>query len=533
MMKLDKEQQYAVDCNDKYIVCLASAGSGKTSTLISRIRRIADEIDDPSQILALTFTNAASFEMHERYDKLETSKLKLVKQPQFKTFHAFCYHLICNDHVICRKLGYNKIPQISTEGEDKQIQTKVETMLNYKLPKSFYKKDKIAMRKFETFIKAIKKEYISRNLISFDLLLEGVTYLFLYDDDCIKKYKNHYKYILVDEFQDTDPRQWKFVQSFKDSNIFLVGDISQSIYGWRNADSSIMKRLCEEGSKWTVIKLYNNYRSTKPICEYANKIIKNYDEAYKIDMVSHKDGPEIDIEPYRADFRHVIDQNALKKITSTYKTGTTAILARTNKEVEQIQMWLKYNQIEYNSNNQYDEVINILKSCIDENYLESWLTSKLPKEEYIRYIRNKHLNEEYDYRITVSASSYTQQEYANIIYIQVILNNDKLKASEKFDNICKICKIYKNINSKIVNINEDISNEDLIKLIQLHISNLTSNALYVGTVHSSKGLEYDNVAVVNVESKSWKLDDEELRNLFYVAVTRAKTNLSIFINMEV
>jgi len=110
-MNFNKEQLEAINCEDKNIVCIAGAGTGKTQTLIGRMIRLINEGVSPDNILCLTFTRAAATEMGERYRKLSGE----IKTPMFATFHAFCYHLLCVDSVLRNYLGYNKVPDIADE----------------------------------------------------------------------------------------------------------------------------------------------------------------------------------------------------------------------------------------------------------------------------------------------------------------------------------------------------------------------------------------------------------------------------------
>ena len=128
MNNLNAGQLEAVNSKSKKILCLAGAGTGKTHTMIERISRIASE-ENPESILALTFTNAAAFEMKERYIKRNPGK----RVPEFRTFHGFCYSVICRNSSVRTKLGYSTIPSICTEAQVKQIETRARLELNIKL----------------------------------------------------------------------------------------------------------------------------------------------------------------------------------------------------------------------------------------------------------------------------------------------------------------------------------------------------------------------------------------------------------------
>ena len=145
-MKLNKEQQRAVNCNDKNILCLACAGAGKTQVLISRLWRLVSQDNvNPKNILCLTFTRAAAFEMRERYAKLQKecadqSSLIARLKPEISTFHAFCYSLILHDEDVRTKLGYKRVPKIIDPKFVKKYERMAVMQNNIKLPNKKLKK---------------------------------------------------------------------------------------------------------------------------------------------------------------------------------------------------------------------------------------------------------------------------------------------------------------------------------------------------------------------------------------------------------
>lgn len=227
-MSLNENQQKAVDCQDSRIICLAGAGSGKTFTLISRISKQVQEGVNPDSILALTFTNAAGLEMKERFKKENPGK----RCPEFRTFHAFCYSLICKDRYVREALGYEIPPTIVEEVHIKKLEKQVKTKLGTKLSdKKLSSTDKLNDPKEEferiTYQKALKNLIKKENVITFDMLCYNTSELFVNNESCTLPYKRQYKYIYCDEVQDTDMKQFKFLSSFTNSNFFLVGDIYQ------------------------------------------------------------------------------------------------------------------------------------------------------------------------------------------------------------------------------------------------------------------------------------------------------------------
>ena len=274
---LNKAQNEVVQSNADKLLVLAGAGTGKTTTMLARISRLIDEEKaDVQSILVLTFTNAAACEMRDRYRRSHPNQ----QTPTFCTFHSFCYSLIAGNRDVARRLGYFKgTPFIA----DETMLHKVKTMCRQKCGTKISDdklNGKISVTKSEQFQKDLYwKQYNKllreQNIITFDIMCYEVCKLFVSDDSTISASKDRFKYVFVDEFQDTDPKQWEFVSSFSHSNLFVCGDAKQSIYAFRGADSSIIKSLAEN-PEWTTIKLSENYRSTAQICDYSNGIHKSW-----------------------------------------------------------------------------------------------------------------------------------------------------------------------------------------------------------------------------------------------------------------
>lgn len=226
-MPLDKFQEQVVNSTDNKILCLAAAGGGKTFTLLSRINHLIAEGVDPFSILALTFTNAAATEMRGRYEAANPGKII----PEFRTFHSFCYSLICKDYAVRTALGYSSVPGIASEEQEKEITERAK--LQCKLTLNSYKlkyRDGLTRKEqwqVELYDKAVARFMRQENIITFDMLNSEVSKLFVADDPSTHRYKRQYKYLAIDEYQDVDPDQAAFMFSFTDSNIFCCGDALQ------------------------------------------------------------------------------------------------------------------------------------------------------------------------------------------------------------------------------------------------------------------------------------------------------------------
>lgn len=529
------EQNEAINATHDKIVCLAGAGSGKTYTLVSRIHKLVKDGISPHKILVLTFTRAAGNEMRSRYIKMANTSSRLC--PEFRTFHGFCYSLLVKDSCIREKLGYSTIPDIASEANMKSIMRTAR--LQCGLRQGFENNKKLSKHsefQLQAYRKAIRRNLRVANLISFDVLCEDISRLFKEHDMVIHKYIATYEYLFVDEFQDTDPIQFEFIQSFTTSKIFVVGDICQSIYSFRSATSDIMKSLIDDPN-WKTITLHTNYRSDSNICDTANHYTKYAEERYRILLKPKDDAPAGDVQiiPYHTelDWDESIHLKHLSKICSILNTweGNTAILCRSNNEVNNVVDYLQTHDILVNTSNSVDSVIEVLKCSIDQEYYLDWLCAQLPSDEYSHFVRLVYIQPEID-KIRTAESVATNKQllhYIDIIHsISNMIDQDidtSVIGNDIISLISPICKLKcNNIDFTCSSDNKEI----IYKIIQAYKSPVNSS-VYVGTIHSVKGLEYDNVIIINVNDRPFKLNSEDNNNLFYVGITRAKHNLTIFI----
>lgn len=529
--KLNKEQQAAVDSDARRLLVLAGAGTGKTYTMIERIYKLVtkDKVN-PSSILVLTFTNAAAFEMKERYRKKITTGLS----PEFRTFHSFCYSLIVSDLKVRLKLGYTKIPKVADDSDIQNMKIKAKMVVGAKCSEKKFNLPDNKLSKEEQFQKQIfwKKfnSYLKESgLITFDKLCYGVCKLFVNDEECIQKYKQQYKYIFVDEYQDTDANQNDFVMSFNDSDIFVVGDALQALYSFRGADSSLIKAL-STNKDWTVLRLNQNYRSTNQICNFANNMSHYADDTYRIAIEGQRDGDKVVIHSCGYPSYDIkVAQSALNDVLKKGQSleGSTAILCRTNAEANYLIDELKSLGITPRTGKRNVDAINVLKSVQDKEYMTNWLSTFLNAAQYAEYIRLCALNEDKT-PLEVLKKHYGNNFQINKRLAQIsdmikVFMSNQLRF-QKCADIFKILDIPQNVevDCEVEKASEFI--ENMIEAIQEDFE----SDLYVGTVHSSKGLEYDNVFLLNVDTKLFPLDNEDNMNVYYVGITRAKNKLFVY-----
>lgn len=527
-MEFNTEQQLAINSKSDRILCLAGAGSGKTATFVERISNLVNNGVLPISILALTFTNAAATEMRERY---ETSHLGQLT-PEFRTFHSFCYSIVVKDFAIRSALGYSTIPNIASEAEEREIKEKAKTQCKITLTNDqllfrcgLSKKEQFQV---ELYDKAVWRLMKQENLITFDKLNSEVADLFAANHTATQPYKLRYKYILVDEFQDTDAHQIKFLNSFNNTNFYFCGDCLQNLYSWRGTSNEFIKAL-SNSEGWEIIKLYNNYRSTKQIVDFANTFSKGYaKDSYRVEMTSDREGENVVKKVIDGPSRQeAINTDSIDDVLEELKnlSGTSAILVRTNKELYEVTSYLKDKGIEYTSSRD-TKSLHLIECSLSDEYMIGWLASYLTSDKYGEYIR-------------LSA----QKSSADINwFLKTYGNNTKIsKDATKISKLRLIATSLDPIDKKIKEVeslfklkgipipDKDLFGLEFLQYIKENAEEIKSTELYVGTIHSVKGLEYDNVFVMNVNSYSFQINkNEELSNLYYVAITRAKNRLFVY-----
>ncbi len=289
---LNKEQQQAVTCLEGPLLVLAGAGSGKTRVLTYRIANLIEHGVQPWHILALTFTNKAANEMRER-------TLALVggdpRDLWISTFHSCCVRILRAD---IDKLGwernfviYDSDDQLSLIGNilknmgisekdipKREIREHISDAKNKSLDPEQYLMDnpyldQVVPRVFRAYQRALQEA----NALDFDDLLCLTLRLFMEYPEVLEKYRQRFQYVLVDEYQDTNLLQYKFIERLcrEHRNICVVGDDDQSIYGWRGADIRNILEFEKDFPGTQVIRLEQNYRSTSVILDAANAVIRN------------------------------------------------------------------------------------------------------------------------------------------------------------------------------------------------------------------------------------------------------------------
>lgn len=527
MSTLNNEQLQAVNSDAKNILCLAGAGAGKTKTMLDRISRLVTDGVAPSSILALTFTNAAAAEMKSRYEKLNLG----AETPEFRTFHSFCYSVLCKDADVRSALGYITVPAIASEEQVKAIKEKARAQCKITMSDEKMKKRDLLPKKdqyqIDLYLKAVKRLMQSEGIITFDELNSEVAALFAEDNPATDKYKDKYKHLFVDEFQDTDCHQVSFLNSFPNTNFYYCGDCLQNIYSFRGTSNEYIKELSTD-DHWEKIRLFTNYRSTNQICAYANSFSESYaDESYRIEMQGIRDGEDVVIKPVgNISQRDCIDKSDIADVLREKNKlqGTTAILCRTNKEVSAVIEYLSQNGIDYTTGRS-TKVPQLLDCTLSDTYMLGWLASYLSSNKYGEYIRLSSQVENPDLYWFLRIYGGVQQIADDV---RIIMSLRAIASStDSMEDKLKLAATLLGLKS-IELPNKDYFGAEFLQYLKDAVTTIKSSELYVGTVHSVKGLEYDNVFVMNAGTANFPLYNEDMMNLFYVAITRAKNRLYVY-----
>ncbi len=361
-------QRQAVEHTEGPLLILAGAGSGKTSTLTSRIAHILElGLAKPWQILAITFTNKAAAEMRERVGKLAGAE---AAQMQISTFHSFCCRVL-REHIV--ELGYTKWFTIYDEEDSlgvvsdiardmdlsdkyyprRGIRAAISDAKNKLLSPDEYRQtsqdaraDKIASvyAKYQERLKA-------SNALDFDDLLNKVLELFAERQEVLHWYQQRFKYIHVDEYQDTNRAQYLLVKLLgaASRNVCVVGDDDQSIYGWRGADIRNILDFEKDFPDAFVIRLEQNYRSTSKVLDAANAVIaKNSARKPKSLWTERQGGEKLTV--YTAESERDEASYCARTIThllGDYRYGDMAVLYRTNAQSRALEEALMKSGIAY------------------------------------------------------------------------------------------------------------------------------------------------------------------------------------------
>ncbi len=370
---LNPQQRAAASTINGPVLILAGAGTGKTRVITFRIAHMIDRGIPRANILAVTFTNKAAREMQERVSKLIPKKDKngeKLDRPTICTFHSLCVRIL-REHI--EKLGYKKNFVIYSESEQlgtiKKILSHFSTKGEKTDPKAIlgllskYKNGgETAAKNFadpnvSALAEHIKKKYDSAlracNAVDFDDLILLTLRLFEEHPEALEICRNKYRYVMVDEYQDTNASQFNLVQALakEHRNLCVVGDDDQSIYGWRGAEISNLLDMEKHFPDVKVVKLEQNYRSTTTILSAANAVIKNNARRRGKQLWSDKgQGRKITLHTFENDeeeSKHIVQQIEYMRLSTKVPWEAQAILFRTNQQSRGLETALRQSNVRY------------------------------------------------------------------------------------------------------------------------------------------------------------------------------------------
>lgn len=588
--ELNEQQRSAVLYNDGPLLILAGAGSGKTKVLTTKIAYLVEKMHvSPYSILAITFTNKAAREMKERISLLIGAD---AKKMQISTFHSFGLRLLRENS---EKLGYTSNFSIMDSDDSLTIIKKILKELNYD-PKMYNPRaiknqissckneivspdayEKYAISEFEKVVLEVYRKYEKKlsqnNAVDFDDLLILPIRLFRDYPEVLQNYQERYQYILIDEYQDTNEAQYVLSKmiSAKYRNVCCVGDNDQAIYSFRGANYKNILNFEKDYKEAKVVKLEQNYRSTKMILDAANSVIKHNKARKEKNLYSTK-GEGEKIKVYRAydgnDENHYVAATIKKLHDSGKKYENMAILYRTNaqsrtieeellkegiphhvvgglsfyarREIKDLLAYLRLLH-NHNDNVSLERVINVPKRGIGLKTIED-LNRKADLE-------NVSLYEAIDsgkalaFKALIADLSRVKEEVTLTELIDKVLDasgmKKELESEKSLDAEVRLENLeeFKSITKAFEEREGLVSLEDFLYEVSLVTDKNEYNSgegqVSLMTVHAVKGLEFDIVFVVGMEEGIFPhlnslMDNSELeeeRRLCYVAITRAKEDL--------
>lgn len=589
LKSLNDKQMEAVKHIEGPCLVMAGAGSGKTKVLTSRIAYLISEGIPDYNILAITFTNKAAKEMRERVNLIASADRAFIG-----TFHSFGLKVIRENPEKC---GLTRNFTIIDSDDQTSIIKKILKQLNIDSKKfspsyirnriSFLKNemlsdveikrtmntviDKIILNVYSEYEKTLNKS----NAVDFDDLLLKPVKLFMESDEILDNYQEHYPYILVDEYQDTNPVQYRFTRliSSKYRNIFVVGDMNQSIYSFRQADYRNILNFERDFKDACVIKLEQNYRSTQVILDVANSVIKNNKEKKDLKLWSdRKDGALVEyMRAYDGvhEIKQVIDE--IGKLSNKYESlNSFAILYRTNAQSRLIEEVLLAANIPYRIfggfsyinrkevkdliaylkliNNTDDEVslrrvINVPKRGIGDtsvNRIEAnsilnntSMFDALSSKKEVEFGNLIKRMQKYSLEHTITELvEYVIEESG---MLQMYESEGSLESELRIENLMEFKSLSTGYENRTGNVDLNEFLDEISLMSDVDRNENSDNAVTLMTLHSAKGLEFDVVFLVGMEeglfphansiNEEGGLDEE--RRLCYVGITRARDILYI------
>ena len=585
---INNKQELAISHTDGVCVVVAPPGSGKTHVIIQRVFNLVIRWGiSPSSIFVLSFTRLAAAEMRYRYQNIDAVNSDRIN---FGTFHSifmeilvaeteYTYQSIMTNsvklrllRVVLERLGLRiNINREFSEAIFKEISRWKNMGVGYisGIKEPICECVGIIDEDFRKIYQAVAEEMRLNNNLDFDDILIECYRLFIDRKDVLSKYQKKMKYIMVDEFQDTNNLQYLLLKLVgkPNNNIFVVGDDDQSIYGFRGANPEIMRKIYDENISSKLIKLDVNYRSTRNIVELAKNLIVNnnsrFDKEYNSlqgygeDVVLDKfNGLEDEVIYISCEIKKIVEQD------SGYKYSDIAILARTTAQfnkfipvfkLQSIPFNVKENLTSFYSNEVVKDILAYLRFIYDERkaiFLRRVINKPnryISQSSFsdgnvdIETIRNYYIDKNNNSMVLTIKRLESQIRMADKMDLYCAINyirkgmgyddyinelegaNKRMESFKLLDELQQRSKGYRSIGEWI----KDIDSEE-----EVNVVSGKKDGVNIMTIHAAKGLEYKAVFVIDLlegylpyHKATSDEEIEEERRLLYVAITRAKEKL--------
>lgn len=585
-MQFNNSQLKAVKHKTGPMLVIAGPGSGKTTVLTARIRNLIEEYSvNPTNILVITFTKAAANEMKSRFNNMMGRSTNVT----FGTFHAVFFMILraaynySVDSIIKEDVRQNIIKQAiersRLEPDDlnemvSNITGEISRVKTEAIDINAYYSASCPEEEFRDIYKYYVKTLKKMGLIDFDDMLLYCHELLTTRRDILAKWQQKYQYILIDEFQDINKIQYDIIKLLAkpQDNLFIVGDDDQSIYGFRGSKPEIMLNFDKDYPDTDKVILDTNYRSTGNIVSAAGKVIAHNKVRFAKNINTVNDpGDKVDIIEFNTqaeEYEKIID-NIRKESASGGNYSDNAVLFRTNstaagfvrKLVEYsvpfvtrdgvpnvFEHWIARDVITYmniamgsRKRSDFLQIINRPKRYIGRDYLAD---AEISFDNLEKYYEDKNWMIErvdrlkYDILAMASMSPYAMINYLRKGvgydgYLDEYAQSHNMQVRELYDvmdELMESARNFKTFNEWFAYIDEYGT-----KLRESYAAMDKQNAVILTTMHSSKGLEYPVVYIIDANEEItphkkavFVPEIEEERRMFYVAMTRAKRRLNIY-----
>ena len=597
----DKQKEAVIETEGPCLV-IAGAGSGKTKVLTHKIAYLIEEKNiKPWNILAITFTNKAANEMKERITNLIG---EVANDMWIGTFHSICVKIL---RKFIDRVGYNSdfvifdtsdqktlikqcIRSLNLDDKiysDRSVLSEISNSKNEMLTPMQYKlrtNNEIRKEKIAEIYEIYQRRLKENNALDFDDIINLTIQILTENQDVLEYYSEKFKYVLVDEYQDTNKAQFTLITllSGRHGNITVVGDNDQGIYSFRGADITNILNFEKDFPGTKIIKLEQNYRSTKAILDAANAVIKHNEKKYEKNLWTEKEGgkrPEVailDNEYEEANF--IVEQINRLKREEYYKYSDFTVLYRTNAQSRSIEDIFRRENIPYKMigglkfyerkeikdviaylrliHNQADNlslgrIINEPKRGIGQTSMEKIEaiaeTNGISMYEVIKHAEQYGLNKVFinsrEFINTIEDLSSKKDEMLISELTKEVLNKTGYMKALELENTAQAESRIENLN-EFLTVAMEFEEENAENSLAEFLESITlssdidgmedkEDSVTLMTLHSAKGLEFPVVFLVGMEeglfpsyrSIGEQRELEEERRLCYVGITRAKEYL--------